>query len=151
MLFASRVSLGISKSRLMGLWVALPLLCLVSCNSGSKLVKVSGTVNVDGSPAEGVGLLFFDTITSEIVSAAKSGSGGSFSITTNMNPGVPVGSYSVSAVWPDPKYVPESRSMGEAPPDAPDLLKGRYHKTRTNVSVEITSSTDSIVIDLLSK
>lgn len=123
----------------------------LGCDSGPRLIKVKGTVNVDGNPAEGVGLIFFDQVTSQVVASAKSGANGSFSAMTDMKPGIPVGNYIVTAQWPDPSYVPPKTQMGAEPPAAPDLLKDRYARVNSKLTVEITSSTSEVPIDLTTK
>jgi hypothetical protein len=129
-------------------FVLLTLVSLAACNGGPRLVNVKGTVQVDGEPVEGVGLLFFQHESSEIVASAKSEAGGSFKLFTNMNPGIPEGKYLVAASWPDPSFKPPKMSMGAAPPDAPDLLNGRYAKTKSDIIVDISSSTPELVIEL---
>lgn len=128
----------------------LPVAFLTACDSGPRLIRLKGTVNVDGEPAGGVGILFFGS-DSEIVASAKSEADGSFSPMTDMKPGIPQGNYTVAATWPDPSYEPPKMSMGTSPPDAPDLLNGRYVKNRTDVTLEVTSSTSETVIELKTK
>lgn len=129
----------------------LPMVFFTACDRGPRLVKVKGSVNVDGEPAGGVGLLFFEKNSSEVVASAKSEADGSFSLMTEMRPGIPEGTYIVSATWPDPSFEPPKMSMGASPPDAPDLLNGRYIKNKSDVTLEVTSSTSEAVIELKTK
>lgn len=140
-----------SSSKLPLLACALAAFLLSGCNKGPKLVDINGKVNVDGQPTEGIGLLFFEKTSKQIVASAKSGPGGAFTVMTEDLEGIPEGNYLVAASYPDPKFVAPKTSFGAAPPDAPDLLKGRYVMAKTTVSLDVTSSTVDPVIELKSK
>ena len=101
---------------------AMLLAATLGCGgSGETLIPVSGSVAVDGQPAEGVVLLFHG---GNGVSTATSDVSGSFSTVTNGESGMPAGSYKVTASWPEPiKF--GSGGMGETP-DSPDRLGGAF-------------------------
>lgn len=133
--------------------VRLPLLVLLlcplsGCNSGPSLIEIKGKVNVDGKPTEGVGLLFFDRESQAIVASAKTGPGGEFTVMTNDKPGMPEGSYTVAASWPDPNFKAPPTSFGASPEPAPDLFKGKYIKTKSDIVLEVNSSTADPVFEL---
>lgn len=132
-----------------GCW-SLALLLVVSAGcgeSGPSLLPVKGSVTVDGQPAEGVVLLFHG---GNIVSSASSDASGVFSVVTNAEPGMPAGSYKVTASWPE--AVEATSSMGETP-DAPDRLGSKYLiRDQSKISVEVTDSTTELpVIELVTK
>jgi hypothetical protein len=125
------------------------LLCpLIGCNSGPSLIEIKGKVNVDGNPTEGVGLLFFERESQAIVASAKTGPGGEFTVMTNDRPGMPEGSYIVAASWPDPNFKAPPTSFGASPEPAPDLFKGKYIKTKSEIVLEVNSSTADPVFEL---
>lgn len=131
--------------------IALSFVSLTACNKGPRLVKVGGSVQVDGQPAGGVVLLFFDAESSVAVASARTDSDGSFTPTTEMNPGMPEGRYRVAATWPDPNFRAPAASMGATPPDPPDLLSGRYGLKNTDVMMDVSSSSPKVLIELKTK
>lgn len=132
-----------------GFW-SLALLLVVSAGcgeSGPSLMPVKGTVTVDGQPAEGVVLLFHG---GNSVSSASSDASGAFSIVTNAEPGIPAGSYKVTASWPE--KVEATSTMGDTP-DAPDRLGSKYLiRDQSKISIEVTDGTTELpVIELVTK
>jgi hypothetical protein len=122
-------------------------LMVISGCSGSGLVPITGTVMVDGSPAEGAVLLFHPTddprgtVATGVVEAD-----GRYKLVSNMREGVAPGKYKVSISWPDPKVQPtESQKMMGTVEPGPDLLKGKYAtRESTTLTAEITGSTKEI-------
>ncbi|MBX3423566.1 MAG: carboxypeptidase regulatory-like domain-containing protein [Pirellulaceae bacterium] len=125
------------------IWV----LSLTGC--GSSLVEVSGTVSVDGKPTPGVNLRFYPqgTQADAAPSSTTSDEGGSFSLTTNMEPGLPKGSYKVTADWPDPKHKAKQVGIYSEPDSPRDLLKGKYASS-SDIVFEITGPTKELKVDL---
>ncbi|MDA0817308.1 MAG: hypothetical protein O2946_07070 [Planctomycetota bacterium] len=120
---------------------AMLLAATLGCGgSGETLIPVSGSVAVDGQPAEGVVLLFHG---GNGVSTATSDVSGSFSTVTNGESGMPAGSYKVTASWPEPiKF--GSGGMGETP-DSPDRLGGAFMVLgQSKISVEVSDSTTKL-------
>lgn len=126
-------------------------IALIAGCGGPGQVNVSGKITVDGAPAVGA-VLLFHPIDAEDVSIASgvSGSGGSFTLTTSMKPGIPPGKYAVTVTWPDPSFSvktkePAKIQMKEDSVTAPDLLRGRYiMKDKSRLSAEINSSTKEL-------
>ncbi len=119
---------------------------LAGCNaSGSGLVQVTGSITVDGKPAEGAVLLFHPEQPGS-VAAGSADANGKFTLVTDMQPGISPGRYKVTATWPDPKLktTAEDAMMGKSR-DAPDLLKSRFvMRDRSGLSAEITSATTQL-------
>lgn len=140
--------IGLGSLRVIMALSAIAVCPMVGCDRGPKLVDIKGKVNVDGQPTEGIGLLFFDRNSQEIVASSKSGPGGEFTVMTNDRQGMPEGSYVVSASWPDPKHKAPATSFGAEPAPAPDLFNGKYVKTKSDIFLDVTSSTTDPVIEL---
>jgi hypothetical protein len=130
---------------------ALVFVTAVACDRGPRLVKLDGSVQVDGKPTGGVTLLFFDQQSSMAVASARSEEDGSFTPTTEMKPGIPEGKYRVVASWPDPKFVAPKTSMGQSPPEPPDLLNGRYALGKTDVLMDASAASPKAVVELKTK
>ena len=117
------------------------------------MVQVSGSVAVDGKPAEGASLLFFPSGDGTVASATCNAEG-KYKIVSDGEPGISQGSYSVAIQWPDPsiKPTPAQKMMGTFD-GGPDLLKGKYDsKLKTTLKAEITASTTELALfDLKSK
>lgn len=112
--------------------------------SGPSLVRVTGTVTVDGTPPDGAVLIFHPAGGKGNVASAAADATGAFEIMTNGTPGVVAGSYKVTATWPDPAKKPQV-TLGASPEDAPDLLGGRYVSVdKSPTTVDITSSTKQL-------
>lgn len=111
------------------------------CGGSRDLVSVTGTITVDGQPADGAVLLFHPKSGEGSVATAVADASGRFSPVTDMQPGIAPGSYQVTATWPDPAKRDQQVSMGVTP-DIPDLLKSRYaSRDRSTLSADI--ATDS--------
>lgn len=120
---------------------------VAGCNSGTKLVSVTGTITVDGAPADGAVILFHpEQSENKTVSSAVADSDGSFSPVTDSEPGLPVGRYRLTIMWPDPAEKPtEQEIMLGSDKTGEDLLKGRYvSKDKSTVTAEVTSTTTSL-------
>lgn len=138
---------AIGRAGMVGL--GLIVLSLAGCGSG--LMQVSGTVTVDGEPAEGVVLLFLPIgEENSLPATAVSGADGRFSLMTDMESGVRKGSYRINANWPDPDYKPpKAKGLSWSDPEpAPDLLKGKYMGQSSVVTTEITSSISDLTLEL---
>lgn len=101
---------------------------LNGCSGKRSLVEVSGSVVVDSKPADGATIMFFPENTSaRFVSTGQVGPDGSYSLTTELQPGIPVGKYQVTVIWPDPGKRAEGAKMFQGiAEEGPDLLKGKY-------------------------
>lgn len=124
------------------------LLCLLALGcGGQQLPQVTGTITVDGKPAEGAVLLFHPNgggATS--IGSAVATSDGTYRIVSNQNPGIPPGKYLVTVSWPDPSYKPSERDVMLGTAElGPDLLKGRYiAKGKSDLEVEIDGTTKQL-------
>jgi hypothetical protein len=127
-----------SLRRFSGFGMPLALLLTAGCSGGgSGLVAVEGDAKVDGQAADGAILLFHPQSGTGPVSTAVANAAGHFSVVTEMQPGIPVGTYKVTATWPAPLPADFKMSMS-GPPDQPDRLKGRYvAKDKSNMTVEV--------------
>ena len=113
---------------------------------GNNLPKVSGSVNVDGKPADGAVLLFYPEGGRAATATGTADASGKFTIVTNMEPGIALGRYKVTASWPDPseRATAEDLQRGVSK-DAPDLLGGRYVSVdKSPTTVEITAATKEL-------
>jgi hypothetical protein len=127
------------------------LILMAACDRGPRLVKLEGTVQVDGQPANGVTMLFYGEESSTAVASAISGEDGSFTPTTEMRPGIPEGKYRVAASWPDPNFVAPKMPLKVEPPAPPDLLKDRYTFTNTDAVIEASFASPEVVLELTTK
>ena len=113
---------------------------------GNNLPKVTGSVNVDGKPADGAVLLFYPEGGRAATATAAADASGTFTIITNMEPGIALGRYKVTASWPDPsqRATAEDLQRGVSK-DATDLLGGRYvAPDQTPLTAEVTSTTKQL-------
>ena len=113
---------------------------------GNNLPKVTGSVNVDGKPADGAVLLFYPEGGRAATATGTADASGTFTIVTNMEPGIALGRYKVTASWPDPsqRATAEDLQRGVSK-DAPDLLGGRYVSVdKSPTTVEITAATKEL-------
>jgi hypothetical protein len=129
----------------LGWGLALSLLVL-SCSSQTKqaeLYPVRGKVFFNDKPAAGVQLTLIAEGATESHSGATSDADGTFSVTTDGEPGAPAGDYTVTMIWmqekppPDPKKG-EGISMTLVS-DPVDKLKGKLNnraKSPYKVKVE---------------
>jgi len=113
---------------------------------GNKLPKVTGTVNVDGKPADGAVLLFYPEGGRAATATGTADASGKFTIVTNMEPGIAAGRYKVTASWPDPSQRATAEDLQRGiSKDAPDLLGGRFMAPdRTPLTAEITGATKEL-------
>jgi hypothetical protein len=132
-MFASVVAVGLS---------------LTGCgNGGPSLVQVTGSVTVDGKPANGATLIFHPTDKeAKLIPAATTDDSGKFKLATSAQEGIPEGSYDVTVTWPDPSVQPtpaqKLQGLGEL---GPDLLNGKYQKKgASGLKADITSSTKEL-------
>lgn len=129
------------------------LVCLlafiIGCDRGSKLVPVTGSIIVDGKPAEGAVILFHpDGNEIKSVSSAVAKADGSFAPVTDSEAGIPVGRFKLSVSYPDPSVKPTEQQlmMGTAEP-GPDLLKGRYiSKDKSGLTADVSSTTTTLPV-----
>jgi len=136
-------------------WAVLGLaaVTLSGCGAGgTKLIQATGSITVDGKPAEGAVLLFHPE-DNEIasVSSGVATPDGKFSIVTNAEPGIPAGTYKVTITWPDPAVKPPEgaaafgKGFGDGWEPGPDLLRGRYvAKERSGLSITIDAATKEL-------
>jgi hypothetical protein len=120
-------------------------LSICGCDGGPRLVPVSGSITVDGQPAEGAILIFHPSDPStQMLATGSTRSDGRFDLVSNTKPGIVPGTYKVTVVWPDPKIKPtDAQRMTGMFEEGPDLLKGRYETPAKSVlSVEITEASD---------
>lgn len=113
---------------------------------GNNLPKVTGIVNVDGKPADGAVLLFYPEGGRAATATGTADASGKFTIVTNMEPGIALGRYKVTASWPDPsqRATAEDLQRGVSK-DAADLLGGRYvAPDRTPLTAEVTGTTKEL-------
>ena len=113
---------------------------------GNNLPKVTGSVNVDGKTADGAVLLFYPEGGRAATATGTADASGTFTIVTNMEPGIALGRYKVTASWPDPsqRATAEDLQRGVSK-DAADLLGGRYvAPDRTPLTAEVTSTTKQL-------
>ncbi len=122
--------------------------------AGPSLVPVTGSVTVDGKPANGATVIFHPTDKEQkLIPAATTDDGGKFKLATSAREGAPVGSYDITVIWPDPSVQPtpaqKLQGLGE---QGPDLLGGKYAKKgATGLKADITSSTKELPPLQLSK
>ncbi|MCY3004533.1 MAG: hypothetical protein NTV29_00990 [Planctomycetota bacterium] len=130
-------------------------IALTGCGSGGpSLVQVTGSVTVDGKPANGATLIFHPTGKEmKLIPAATSDENGKFQLATSAKVGVPVGAYDVTVVWPDPSVQPTAAQKMQGLGDpGPDLLNGKYAKKgASGLKSEITSSTKELPAFALTK
>jgi hypothetical protein len=140
----------VGRISLMSLTVLLALVALAGCGDGKiRRYHVTGTVAVDGQPAEGVLLIFCPVnATGELEQlrpAGKTDSSGSFTLTTiEPGDGAPAGDYKVLAQWPAPTQASAEDRGGRTPNRGADRLRGRYYnleKTPLTAKVEEKSNT----------
>ncbi len=121
---------------------------LTGCGkAGPSLVQVTGSLSVDGKPANGATLIFHPKDKEmKLVPAATTDENGKFKLATSAREGVPAGSYDVTVTWPDPSVqpTPAQKLQGLGDP-GPDLLAGKYSsKATSGLKADITSSTKEL-------
>jgi hypothetical protein len=123
------------------------------CGSAPTMVDAECTLLVDQKPAEGATIMLFPKSSSaRFVATGTSGADGKFRLVTNLKPGIPVGEYDVTVVWPDPSVKPSlMQQMQGLADDATDLLKGKYAiRSESGLSAEIKKDTKEIPVLQLS-
>lgn len=134
--------------------IVLPTVAGCSGGKGNALPKVTGSVTVDGKPADGAVLLFYPEGGRAATATASADANGTFTVITNMEPGIALGRYKVTATWPDPSQRATAEDLQRGiSKDAPDLLGGRYvAPDRTTISAEVTAATKELpTIELTTK
>jgi hypothetical protein len=127
--------------------LAISLPMAIGC--GDSLIQVSGSVIVDGKPAEGAVVLFHpEKNDTGLVSSAVSGSDGKIIPVTDMKPGLLAGDYRITVTWTGPPKPSKGTSvfwgMG-SDKDLPDLLKGKYTlKEQSGLTARIESTTTEL-------
>ena len=118
---------------------------IAGCGTTESLVQVSGTVAVDGKPADGAALLFFPA-SDGAVATATCNAEGKFNLVCDGKTGIPTGNYLVAIRWPDPSIKPTpAQKMTGMFDEGPDLLKGKFDsKQKTTLKVEIKASTSEL-------
>ncbi|MBX3423474.1 MAG: hypothetical protein KF752_18115 [Pirellulaceae bacterium] len=118
------------------------LVFLTGC--AEPLIQVSGSVTVDGKPAEGAVLIFHPEV-AEIptVATAVTDANGKYQLVSDMNNGIRAGTYRVTATWRGPPKKTAQPTFGlGSDADLPDLLKGRYaSKDTSGLTAVIEKST----------
>jgi hypothetical protein len=128
---------------------------LTGCGkAGPSLVQVTGSLSVDGKPANGAALIFHPkNKETKLIPAATTDENGKFKLATSARVGAPEGSYDVTVTWPDPSVqpTPAQKMQGLGDP-GPDLLAGKYSsKATSGLKADITSSTKELPPFQLSK
>lgn len=124
-------------------FAAFGLMLLPGCGSGPSLYDIPGSITVDGAAVEGANIMFHpDDPKAAWVPTASSGPDGKFHVTCLTKPGIPLGTYKVTVVWPDPSKKPtQQQMMTGLYEDAPDMLKGAFAaKASTPLKIEVTST-----------
>lgn len=123
------------------------LLSASGCSGGKPKVVVSGSVLVDGKPAEGATIFFHPKDDPAGITATGTVDiDGKYTLTSALDKGITVGSYDVTVIWPDQSKQPTQQEimMGTAE-DGPDLLKGKYaSRGKSGLQAEITSSSKEL-------
>jgi hypothetical protein len=149
-----RPSAAFFQAGLLG-WLTLVLVAAVTgCGpAGPNLIPVKGTITVDGKPADGASLIFHPVAGKGSIASAAADASGAFSIMSNGNPGIVMGNYKVTAIWPDPAKKPKEITLGGTIEDAPDLLGGKFVTVdKAATTVEITPATKQLApIELSTK
>ena len=128
-------------------WLLILLVAATSgCGpAGPTLVPATGTITVDGKPADGAMLIFHPVGGKGSIASAAANAAGAFDIISNGKPGIVTGSYKVTASWPDPAKKPKEFSLGGTIEDAPDLLGGRFvTPDKAVTTIEITPATKQL-------
>jgi len=128
-------------------WVSLCLFFLLVSGCGDGKVRrypVSGSVKVDGRPAENAVVIFCPVNAApEVTNLRPSGmtdAQGSYKMMSiKPGDGAPAGQYKVIVKWPAPAAAGADDREGRGPKLGPDRLKGKYYdldKSSLNATVE---------------
>jgi hypothetical protein len=119
---------------------------LASCGSGDELSPVTGSVRVDGKPAQRAVVMFHPenpTSVHEVSATAVTAEDGTFTLATGAKYGVKPGKYVVTITWPDPKAAP--RMLAGNSPDPPDVLGGKYAtREKTTLRADVKPGSNSL-------
>lgn len=144
----SPATIGRRARRLLAGALVVALLPAVGCGGGggNNLPKVSGSVTVDGAPADGCVLIFYPEGSRAAAATGTADASGKFTVVTNAKPGIAAGKYKVTANWPDPSKRATAEDLQKGiSKDAPDLLGGRYiAPDRSPLTAEVTGSTKEL-------
>ncbi len=141
---------GLVQRMKFGLFLAI-LVALAGCGDGKiARYKVSGTVNVDGKPAEGALVVFCPVDAGpelkDLRPAGKTDAQGAFQlITIDPRDGAPAGKYKVIVKWPAPPVPGSADREGRGPKPGPDRLKGKYYDIdRTTLSATVEKGSNNL-------
>jgi hypothetical protein len=135
--------------RLPLIWSTALCACIVGCGDGRiDTYPVTGTVLVDGRPAEKAMVIFCPAdAAAEVENLRPAGvtdASGKFNlITFEAGDGAPAGSYKVLVKWPAPSQGEDRGGRQSSIGKGPDRLKGRYYNlesTPLNATVEEQSN-----------
>lgn len=140
--------------------LAVCALCAATACSDGKIKRypVTGTITVDGKPAEGVRVMFHpvggDEDFQKIRALAFTDENGKYELNTfGKSDGCPVGEFAVTASWPNGGPATNT-SDGERVErrSGPDHLNGRYRKKATSgLTAEVTSTGGTFDFELSTK
>jgi len=147
------------KKKIFGAILLTCCFCFLSCgkNTGpGRLVQVTGTVTHKGSPVEGATVAFVPAMKGAVISSGKTQEDGTFTLMTEMTPGISPGYYRVMVFK---RTTPESMTAeqfnayyekhGKRPPQIKDLLPEKYGNADTSgLAFEITKKMKPIEIQL---
>jgi hypothetical protein len=136
--------------RLPFVFLATLAFAFASCSGEEQLHPVTGSVRVDGKPANRAVVMFHPenpVSLNETAATAVTAEDGTFKLATGTKHGVKSGKYIVTVVWPDPNkpLTDAQKMMGVSPYDAPDLLGGRYStKEKSSLRAEVKSGPNDL-------
>jgi hypothetical protein len=126
----------------------LVMICLMlsGCSNGPKRVLAVGSITVGGKPAEGAQILLHPQDETKQVASAVAEADGTFKLVSGGEPGILVGSYKVTVIWPDASKKPTQAQIMMGTADVgPDLLKGKYAvKSQSSLTAEVTAATTTL-------
>jgi len=126
------------------------LVILSGCGDG-KIARypVTGTVLVDGQPADGALVVFVPEKSSEEAKQKRptgfADASGSFQLTTiDKNDGAPAGEYKVLIMWPQKTQASSDESGQRRGKLGPDRLKGRYFVEDSPITAAIEEKENNL-------
>jgi hypothetical protein len=137
-------------------FVAPVLLAIAGCGD-DRIARypVTGSVTIDGKPAEGAMIIFCPQNPSPEVENlrpfGKSDATGAFNLMTfDEGDGAPAGSYKVLVKWPAPATVDPRDGRPGAP--GPDRLRGKYYNLdKTPLTATVEEKSNELPLSLTSK